>query len=159
MDDVIQVWSAPNSMTRLPCDIAAPSRNVAMMLWFKDGDRMPIYTSMFEHGLKYNSRKSEIMALKAPKPKQPRIVPSVNIEGVVLKLVHSFKYLGSPDSFKAFCQSFFRAACGCHTHAEPSMSWEYSTTALSGFCCGCLCVLVVKVGTASGQRLLNDQTA
>ncbi|CAG4930562.1 unnamed protein product [Parnassius apollo] len=42
--NVIQVWSAPGGMTRLPCDLAAPARDVAMMLWFKDGDRMPIYT-------------------------------------------------------------------------------------------------------------------
>lgn len=47
---VIQVWSAPNAMTRLPCDLAAPARDVAMMLWFKDGDRMPIYTVDFRNG-------------------------------------------------------------------------------------------------------------
>ncbi|XP_061721345.1 nephrin-like isoform X3 [Cydia pomonella] len=37
-------------MTRLPCNLAAPSRDVAMMLWFKDGDRMPIYTVDFRNG-------------------------------------------------------------------------------------------------------------
>ncbi|CAK1583241.1 unnamed protein product [Parnassius mnemosyne] len=48
--NVIQVWSAPGGMTRLPCDLAAPARDVAMMLWFKDGDRMPIYTVDFRNG-------------------------------------------------------------------------------------------------------------
>ncbi|XP_028031288.1 irregular chiasm C-roughest protein-like [Bombyx mandarina] len=47
---VIQVWSAPGGTTRLPCDLAAPVRDVAMMLWFKDGDRMPIYTVDFRNG-------------------------------------------------------------------------------------------------------------
>ncbi|XP_049877570.1 nephrin-like [Pectinophora gossypiella] len=47
---VIQVWSAPGSTTRLPCDLAAPARDVAMMLWFKDSDRMPIYTVDFRNG-------------------------------------------------------------------------------------------------------------
>ncbi|XP_030038013.2 LOW QUALITY PROTEIN: neural cell adhesion molecule 2 [Manduca sexta] len=47
---VIQVWSAPGGMTRLPCDLAAPARDVAMMLWFKDADRMPIYTVDFRNG-------------------------------------------------------------------------------------------------------------
>ncbi|KAM3958855.1 protein turtle homolog A [Aphomia sociella] len=47
---VIKVWSAPGGMTRLPCDLAAPVRDVAMMLWFKDGDRMPIYTVDFRNG-------------------------------------------------------------------------------------------------------------
>ncbi|XP_068619402.1 hemicentin-2-like [Battus philenor] len=48
--NVIQVWSAPGGTTRLPCDLAAPARDVAMMLWFKDGDRMPIYTVDFRNG-------------------------------------------------------------------------------------------------------------
>ncbi|XP_063387261.1 nephrin-like isoform X1 [Cydia fagiglandana] len=47
---IIQVWSAPGGVTRLPCNLAAPSRDVAMMLWFKDGDRMPIYTVDFRNG-------------------------------------------------------------------------------------------------------------
>ncbi|XP_060805257.1 hemicentin-1 [Amyelois transitella] len=47
---VIQVWSAPGSATRLPCDLAASVRDVAMTLWFKDGDRMPIYTVDFRNG-------------------------------------------------------------------------------------------------------------
>ncbi|KAL0869428.1 hypothetical protein ABMA27_007663 [Loxostege sticticalis] len=47
---VIQVWSAPGGMTRLPCDLAAPVSDVAMMLWFKDGDKMPIYTVDFRNG-------------------------------------------------------------------------------------------------------------
>ncbi|XP_063831580.1 nephrin-like [Ostrinia nubilalis] len=47
---VIQVWSAPGGMTRLPCDLAAPVGDVAMMLWFKDGDKMPIYTVDFRNG-------------------------------------------------------------------------------------------------------------
>ncbi|XP_063539187.1 synaptogenesis protein syg-2-like isoform X4 [Cydia strobilella] len=47
---IIQVWSAPGRVTRLPCNLAAPSRDVAMMLWFKDGDRMPIYTVDFRNG-------------------------------------------------------------------------------------------------------------
>jgi hypothetical protein len=45
------------------------------------------------HGLKYNSKKSEIMIFKAPK-QQPRRVPPVYIGRVALKVVDSFKYLG-----------------------------------------------------------------
>ncbi|CAD0203705.1 unnamed protein product [Chrysodeixis includens] len=48
--DVIQVWSAPGGMTRLPCDLAAPVSEVALMFWFKEGDRMPIYTVDFRNG-------------------------------------------------------------------------------------------------------------
>ncbi|XP_013171192.1 PREDICTED: nephrin-like [Papilio xuthus] len=48
--NVIQVWSPPGGTTRLPCDLAAPARDVAMTLWFKDGDRMPIYTVDFRNG-------------------------------------------------------------------------------------------------------------
>ncbi|CAG9105462.1 unnamed protein product [Plutella xylostella] len=44
--DVIQVWSAPRGATRLPCDLAASVRDVAMLLWFKDAERMPIYTNI-----------------------------------------------------------------------------------------------------------------
>ncbi|XP_075982590.1 protein turtle homolog A-like isoform X2 [Anticarsia gemmatalis] len=47
---VIQVWSAPGGMTRLPCDLAAPVSEVALMFWFKEGDRMPIYTVDFRNG-------------------------------------------------------------------------------------------------------------
>lgn len=46
-----------------------------------------------EHGLIYNSRKSELLVFKAPK-QQPRSVPPVNLNGVALKIVSSFKYLG-----------------------------------------------------------------
>ncbi|XP_050673042.1 nephrin-like isoform X2 [Leptidea sinapis] len=48
--NIIQVWSAPGGETRLPCDLAASARDVAMMMWFKDGDRMPIYTIDFRNG-------------------------------------------------------------------------------------------------------------
>ncbi|XP_026490993.2 nephrin-like isoform X1 [Vanessa tameamea] len=48
--NIIQVWSAPGSETRLPCDLAASVPDVAMMMWFKDGDRMPIYTVDFRNG-------------------------------------------------------------------------------------------------------------
>ncbi|XP_047033764.1 hemicentin-1-like [Helicoverpa zea] len=47
---VIQVWSAPGGMTRLPCDLAAPVSEVALMFWFREGDRMPIYTVDFRNG-------------------------------------------------------------------------------------------------------------
>ncbi|XP_045502361.1 carcinoembryonic antigen-related cell adhesion molecule 5-like [Colias croceus] len=48
--NIIQVWSAPGGETRMPCDLAASARDVAMMMWFKDGDRMPIYTVDFRNG-------------------------------------------------------------------------------------------------------------
>ncbi|XP_072930218.1 protein turtle homolog A-like [Epargyreus clarus] len=48
--NVIQVWSAPGGETRLPCNLAAPAHDVAMMMWFKDRDRMPIYTVDFRNG-------------------------------------------------------------------------------------------------------------
>ncbi|CAK1553335.1 unnamed protein product [Leptosia nina] len=48
--NIIQVWSVPGGETRLPCDLAASARDVAMMMWFKDGDRMPIYTVDFRNG-------------------------------------------------------------------------------------------------------------
>ncbi|XP_061384637.1 nephrin-like isoform X1 [Danaus plexippus] len=48
--NVIQVWSAPGGETRLPCDLAAAVHDVAMLMWFKDGDRMPIYTVDFRNG-------------------------------------------------------------------------------------------------------------
>ncbi|XP_023936298.1 kin of IRRE-like protein 2 [Bicyclus anynana] len=47
---IIQVWSAPGAETRLPCDLAASVHDVAMTMWFKDADRMPIYTVDFRNG-------------------------------------------------------------------------------------------------------------
>ncbi|XP_041969696.1 nephrin-like [Aricia agestis] len=47
---VIQVWSAPGGETSLPCDLVSSVHDVAMMMWFKDGDRMPIYTVDFRNG-------------------------------------------------------------------------------------------------------------
>ncbi|KAJ2942139.1 hypothetical protein O0L34_g11052 [Tuta absoluta] len=49
VERVIQVWSAPDAETRLPCDLAAPTRDVGMLLWFKGTDRMPIYTVDFRN--------------------------------------------------------------------------------------------------------------
>ncbi|CAK1594970.1 unnamed protein product [Parnassius mnemosyne] len=46
-----------------------------------------------EQGLKYNSKKSEILVFKAPQRK-PRHVPPVCLDGLPLKVVQKFKYLG-----------------------------------------------------------------
>ncbi|XP_045528075.1 uncharacterized protein LOC123716395 isoform X2 [Pieris brassicae] len=48
--NVIQIWSVPGSETRLPCNLAASVRDVAMTMWFKNNDRMPIYTVDFRNG-------------------------------------------------------------------------------------------------------------
>lgn len=48
--NAIQIWSAPGSGTKLPCDLAAPARDVGMVMWFKDGARMPLYTVDFRNG-------------------------------------------------------------------------------------------------------------
>ncbi|KAF9797178.1 hypothetical protein SFRURICE_001824, partial [Spodoptera frugiperda] len=61
--DVIQVWSAPGGMTRLPCDLAAPVSEVALMFWFKEGDRMPIYTLVKFDSLKLGFEVSKEVAL------------------------------------------------------------------------------------------------
>ena len=45
------------------------------------------------HGLKYNSKTSEILVFKTQK-QQPRRVPLVYLNGVVLNVVDNFKYLG-----------------------------------------------------------------
>ena len=46
-----------------------------------------------EHGLIYNWKKSELLVFKAPKQQQ-RSVPPISLNGVVLNIVNSFKYLG-----------------------------------------------------------------
>ncbi|KAJ0176791.1 hypothetical protein K1T71_007970 [Dendrolimus kikuchii] len=49
-----------------------------------------------EHGLKYNSKKSEILVFKTQKTQKrsPTHVPPVFLNGVALKMVDRFKYLG-----------------------------------------------------------------